>query len=60
MPGLAHPGADGGLSASPPSPYHGGEALLDALGAIGVEVVFAASGSEWAPVWEALARRDRD
>lgn len=38
----------------------GGEALLDAFGALGIQHVFTASGSEWAPVWEALARRARD
>ena len=27
---------------------------------LGVDVVFSSSGSEWAPVWEALARQDRD
>jgi acetolactate synthase-1/2/3 large subunit len=41
-------------------PYDGGEALLDALLAAGVEVVFSSPGSEWAPVWEAVARRARD
>jgi thiamine pyrophosphate-dependent acetolactate synthase large subunit-like protein len=37
--------------------YDGGEALLDALLAAGIEVVFSSPGSEWAPVWEAIARR---
>jgi acetolactate synthase-1/2/3 large subunit len=37
--------------------YDGGEALVDALLAAGIEVVFSSPGSEWAPVWEALARR---
>ena len=41
-------------------PYDGGEALLDAFLAAGVEVVFSSPGSEWAPVWEAVARRARD
>jgi acetolactate synthase I/II/III large subunit len=40
--------------------YDGGELLLDALLAAGVEVVFSSPGSEWAPVWEAVARRERD
>jgi len=34
----------------------GGEALLRVLRAMGVETIFASPGSEWAPVWEALAR----
>jgi acetolactate synthase-1/2/3 large subunit len=38
----------------------GGEAILAACRSLGVEVIFCASGSEWAPVWEALARQDHD
>ncbi|MDQ4114917.1 MAG: thiamine pyrophosphate-binding protein [Actinomycetota bacterium] len=38
----------------------GGEAVVAALEAAGVSHIFCASGSEWAPVWEALARRHRD
>jgi acetolactate synthase-1/2/3 large subunit len=38
----------------------GGEALLAALRALGVEYVFSSPGSEWAPVWEAFARQRRD
>lgn len=38
----------------------GGEALLEALRSLGVEHVFSSPGSEWAPVWEALARQRRD
>ncbi|MBR7832577.1 hypothetical protein KDL01_04865 [Actinospica durhamensis] len=38
----------------------GGEAVLAACRDIGVDVVFCSSGSEWAPVWEALARQRRD
>ena len=34
----------------------GAEALLRALGAMGVERIFASPGSDWAPLWEALAR----
>lgn len=37
--------------------YDGGELLIDALTDLGVDVVFCSSGSEWAPVWEAFARR---
>jgi acetolactate synthase I/II/III large subunit len=38
----------------------GGEAVLAACRALGVDVIFCSSGSEWAPVWEALARQERD
>jgi len=34
----------------------GAEAILGALGAMGVERIFASPGSDWAPLWEALAR----
>ena len=43
-----------------PRNHDGGEALLDALTAAGIEVVLSSPGSEWAPVWEAVARRARD
>jgi acetolactate synthase-1/2/3 large subunit len=33
----------------------GAEALLRVLGAMGVERIFASPGSDWAPLWEALA-----
>ncbi|MGW3662479.1 thiamine pyrophosphate-dependent enzyme [Streptomyces sp. NPDC005141] len=45
------PGAGGG---------DGGEALVSALNAVGADYIFCSSGSEWAPVWESLARRHRD
>ncbi|MFJ4782217.1 thiamine pyrophosphate-dependent enzyme [Streptomyces sp. NPDC088794] len=38
----------------------GGDAVVSALNAVGAEYLFCSSGSEWAPVWEALARRHRD
>ncbi|KAA9151049.1 thiamine pyrophosphate-binding protein [Amycolatopsis acidicola] len=38
----------------------GGEAILAACRDLGVEVIFSSPGSEWAPVWEALARQRRD
>ncbi|MFE1288461.1 thiamine pyrophosphate-dependent enzyme [Streptomyces sp. NPDC058751] len=38
----------------------GGEALVSAFDAVGADYVFCSSGSEWAPVWESLARRHRD
>lgn len=34
----------------------GSEALLRALRAMGVETIFASPGSDWAPLWEALAK----
>jgi len=34
----------------------GGEALLAAFRALRADYVFCCSGSEWAPVWEAVAR----
>jgi len=37
--------------------YDGGELLIDALTDLGVDVVFSSPGSEWAPAWEAFARR---
>ena len=36
----------------------GGEAVLRAAADLGVDYIFSSAGSEWAPVWEALARRD--
>ncbi len=38
----------------------GGEALLHAFEACGASYIFCCSGSEWAPVWEAVARRRLD
>ncbi|MQY27636.1 thiamine pyrophosphate-dependent enzyme [Nocardia aurantia] len=38
----------------------GGDAVIAAFDAIGSDYIFCASGSEWAPVWESLARRHRD
>jgi acetolactate synthase I/II/III large subunit len=38
----------------------GGEAILAAARDLDVEVIFSSPGSEWAPVWEALARQKRD
>ena len=35
----------------------GGEALIRAAEDLGAEYIFCSSGSEWAPVWEAFARR---
>ncbi|WP_406449820.1 thiamine pyrophosphate-binding protein [Streptomyces sp. NBC_01622] len=38
----------------------GGDALVSAFNAVGADYIFCSSGSEWAPVWESLARRHRD
>jgi acetolactate synthase-1/2/3 large subunit len=38
-----------------PAATSGAEALLRGLRAMGVERIFASPGSDWAPVWEALA-----
>ncbi len=38
----------------------GGDAVLAAFIAAGADFVFSSPGSEWAPVWESLARRHRD
>jgi acetolactate synthase-1/2/3 large subunit len=35
----------------------GGEALLQACRDLGTDYIFSSAGSEWAPVWEALARQ---
>ena len=37
--------------------HDGGEAILAALEAAGAQFLFSSPGSEWSPVWEALARR---
>lgn len=37
----------------------GAEAFLRVLGGMGVERIFASPGSEWAPVWDALAKPDQ-
>jgi acetolactate synthase-1/2/3 large subunit len=36
----------------------GGDAVLRAAKDLGADYIFSSPGSEWAPVWEALARRD--
>ncbi|MEU5278232.1 thiamine pyrophosphate-dependent enzyme [Streptomyces asoensis] len=38
----------------------GGDAFVHAFDAVGADHLFCSSGSEWAPVWESLARRHRD
>jgi acetolactate synthase-1/2/3 large subunit len=39
-------------------PLDGGDAVLRAAEDLGADYIFSSAGSEWAPVWEALARRD--
>ena len=39
-------------------PMDGGDAVLQAATDLGADYIFSSAGSEWAPVWEALARRD--
>ncbi|GAA2614756.1 thiamine pyrophosphate-dependent enzyme [Paractinoplanes durhamensis] len=38
----------------------GGDAVIEAFTAAGADYIFSSPGSEWAPVWESLARRHRD
>jgi acetolactate synthase-1/2/3 large subunit len=40
--------------------YDGGELMIAAFNALETDYVFCSSGSEWAPVWEAFARRAAD
>jgi acetolactate synthase I/II/III large subunit len=35
----------------------GGEAILEAFRNLGVDHIISSPGSEWSPVWEALARQ---
>ena len=35
----------------------GGEAILEAFRKLGVEYVLSSPGTEWAPVWEAIAKQ---
>ena len=35
--------------------YDGGEAILEAFRNLGIGYMISSPGSEWAPVWEALA-----
>jgi len=37
--------------------HDGGEAILEAFRSLGVEHIMSSPGSEWSPVWEALARQ---
>ena len=41
--------------------YHdGGESILEAFRNLDVDYVISSPGSEWPPLWEALARQKRD
>jgi acetolactate synthase-1/2/3 large subunit len=55
----AEPVHGGPLDAGPVhgGPLDGGEALIRAATDLGSDYIFSSSGSEWAPVWEAYARR---
>jgi len=37
---------------------HGGEAILQAFRDLNIDYIMASPGSEWGPVWEALARQE--
>ena len=37
--------------------YDGGEAIMEAFRSLGIEHIMSSPGSEWSPVWEALARQ---
>ncbi len=38
----------------------GGDALLEVFKRLGIDYIICSPGSEWAPLWEALARQKRD
>ena len=38
----------------------GGEAILEAFRRLKVDYIMSSPGSEWSPVWEALARQKLD
>src|SRR5437016_13951555 len=48
--------ADTGARHRPMQGLSGAETLLRVLCAMGVERIFASPGSDWAPLWEALAK----
>ena len=35
----------------------GGEAILEGFRSLGLDYIISSPGSEWSPVWEALARQ---
>ena len=54
---MSHPEAGAGPHPGAGEPLDGGEALLQACRDLGADYIFSSAGSEWAPVWEALARQ---
>ena len=38
---------------------HGGQAILKAFERSGIDFILSSPGSEWPPVWEALAEQKR-
>ena len=38
----------------------GGDAVVEAIRKLGIDHIISSPGSEWAPVWEAMARQDHD
>ena len=42
---------------TPPQSPDGGDAILEAFRNLGIDYIISSPGSEWAPVWEALARQ---
>ena len=38
---------------------HGGQAMLKAMQRAGIDYILSSPGSEWPPVWEALAEQTR-
>src|SRR5215469_9418157 len=53
--GRMRPISDGRISVA--TNHDGGEAILEAFRSLGVEHIMSSPGSEWSPVWEALARQ---
>ena len=45
------------MTTTPPPAPDGGDAILEAFRNLGVDYIISSPGSEWAPVWEALARQ---
>jgi thiamine pyrophosphate-dependent acetolactate synthase large subunit-like protein len=44
----------------PTNALDGGEAILEAFRRLGMDYILSSPGSEWSPVWEALARQKLD
>src|SRR5262245_5497970 len=39
---------------------HGGDAILQACRDLGIDYIVSSPGSDWGPIWEALARQNVD